>query len=80
MEERAVPAVGRRARTPATFMVVDMSRACGPVSSVGAPMGTSGFGVVCRGVRRGMRSAPLVAHLRVHGLFLNQFAHMVGHV
>lgn len=46
MEERAVPAVGRRARTPATFMVVDMSRACGPVSSVGAPMGTSGFGVV----------------------------------
>ncbi len=31
MEERAVPAVGRRARTPATFMVVDMSRACARV-------------------------------------------------
>lgn len=26
MEDRAVPAVGRRVRTPATFMVVDMSR------------------------------------------------------
>jgi hypothetical protein len=25
MEDRAVPAVGRRVRTPATFMVVDMS-------------------------------------------------------
>ena len=24
MEDRAVPAVGRRVRTPATFMVVDM--------------------------------------------------------
>lgn len=34
-------------------------------------MGTSGFGVVRRGVRRGVRSAPLVAHLRVHGLFLS---------
>lgn len=32
MEERAVPAVGRRARTPATFMVVDMSRLCACVS------------------------------------------------
>ena len=36
MEERAVPAVGRRARTPATFIVVDMSRACARVECRGA--------------------------------------------
>ena len=31
MEDRAVPAVGRRVRTPATFMVVDMSLSNAPV-------------------------------------------------
>ena len=76
MEERAVPAVGRRARTPATFMVVDMSRLCACVSVDGHER----LWRCLSRVRRGVRSAPLVAHLRVHGLFLSQFAHMVGHV